>query len=317
MAKTASPEAEPKNPAEGGGETDEKKKEKEKPKEKEKGGDDGAMTPVSHAQKQKIIDEYLKEQQGSRENTRESEDDVEASLWRTSRETVREPLGNIFKYGSIAAAPVPAAIIWGGDKLARNTISKIPAVGQVYEIPRAIITGTATKVRNLLSGVLTLPALPVDFAGNMIQGFSKRMKSEEKGFVGRLTERTAEKLGWVIGKGYDVGEKIVKLGAGFVKGTFETILKATVGAVKIPYNVTQGAFGLTSEVAKTGFKMGGKSLAGVAASVGTVAFIGWLATSLGVNWGVLPAAWASGYWPAVWTAVKWPMMQLWGAAFGG
>lgn len=283
MPTMSTPEAEPKDrkkPAEKDDATGQKenKKGKEKDKEKEKkDGDDGASTPtVTPEMRKKIIDEYLKEQEAenNEENGNDDEPEVSAALWRTSREAVREPLGKVFKYGAIAAAPIPAAAIWGLDKIARNTISRIPVVGNIYEIPRSIITSTATQVRDLLAGAITLPALPLDVAGNVIQGLSGKTKSEEKGIIGRTLELIPEKIGksghWVLDKAKYLGGKGVEA----TKWSFDTLVHAIAGAFSIPYHITRGALGGVMKTGKTAIAVGPLSAIASVATVGILTYVG-------------------------------------------
>jgi hypothetical protein len=285
-----SPEAEPKEkkkPAEQ--EAPAGEKEKEKKKDKKEGGD-GASTPtVTPEMRKKIIDEYLKEQEAENkeengENGNGEGPEVSATLWRTSREAVREPLGKVFKYGAIAAAPIPALGIWGLDKIARNTISKIPVVGNVYEIPRSIITSTATEVRDLLAGTITLPALPLDVAGNVIQGLTGKAKTEEKGFVGRLTESIATRVGkvghWSLDKLKFAGGKLLDA----AKWTLDSILKMAAAIFSIPFKATHAAL---DGVLKGGWSALSNPVS-LVASVGTAALVtyglAWTTGTTGAWW---------------------------------
>lgn len=282
MSTMATPEAEPKDkkkPAEQEAPAKDKgENEKEKKKEKKEGGD-GASTIVTPETRKQIIDEYLKEQEKANEgikngNGNGGEPEVSASLWRTSRETVREPMGKVFKYGAIAAAPVPALAILGLDKIARNTISRIPVIGSVYEIPRAIITSTATQVRDVLAGAVTLPALPLDVAGNVIQGLSGKTKSEEKGLFGRMIEKTAEKIG---GAGHWVLDKVKYLGGKGIEATkwsFETLIHAIAGAFSVPYHIAKGALGGVLKTGKSAIAVGPLSVVSSIATVGILTYAG-------------------------------------------
>jgi len=284
MSTISTPEAEPKDrkkPVEKDDATGQKdnKKGKEKDKEKKDGGDGGSTPTVTPEMRKKIIDEYLKEQEAENkeengENGNNEEPEVSATLWRTSREAVREPLGKVFKYGAIAAAPIPAAAIWGLDKIARNTISRIPVVGNIYEIPRSIITSTATQVRDLLAGAITLPALPLDVAGNVIQGLSGKTKREEKGFIGRTMELIPEKIGkaghWVLDKAKYLGGKGVEA----TKWSFDTLIHAIAGAFSIPYHITKGALGGVMKTGKTALAVGPLSAISSIATVGILTYVG-------------------------------------------
>jgi len=241
MSKVANPEAEPtgdpKIPEKGHG--------KEKLASKEKvAGNDGGQISITPEMRQKIIKDYLEEQEGGKSETAEDENELHESLWRISRESVRGPIGKVLISGAVLANPVVAGSVWLGDKLARNTIGRVPVLGEAYNAPRALILRTCERTRALIAAALTSPAIGLDVAENIYEGVIGKTQKEEKGAVGRTVEWAGEK----IGGGFNLLSRgINKIFSGISKMPGTKILETGGKIVAAPF---RGAAAFTTGIAK-------------------------------------------------------------------
>jgi len=197
-------------------------------KEKKIGGDGAALT-VTPEQRKLVIDQYLREQ-------KDHDHDVKQSLWSISNDHVRGPLQSLFHVGLFTANPVAYGTVWGIDKIAQKTISRIPILGQVYEKPRQIVRGTAAKIRDIVSATVTSPIHGVDFAENVYERFTGNIQKEAVGKFEKVLEWAEDKAAWLtketlnlIPKGANAVQKIAEFTFNLLGMPFRAFLRIEQG----------------------------------------------------------------------------------------
>ncbi len=209
------------------------------PKKRE-GGDGSAVAPISDAQKKQIIDQYLRAQQPQQPSEAA---DIPESIWSISRNYVRGPLGKLLLTGAVLANPIAAGTVYFGDKILRNTVGKVPGIGQLYEKPRQMAIGAATTARNAIAATVTAPTIAIDVAENVYEGITGTERTEAKGVIGRTVEWTTEKAGQVLGKGLSIlkwgKDQLEKIP--FRSGA-ERLGKIAAAPVTLPISLTKGAY---------------------------------------------------------------------------
>ncbi|MFH1444430.1 MAG: hypothetical protein ABIG34_03500 [Candidatus Peregrinibacteria bacterium] len=300
MPNTSTPEAEPREPSSpekekpsaGEGEKKHKGEDAERGKEKE-----SPKAPASG----KIPSETPKEGFSNPVVAPKDQERVQpganSAIWRVTHDTVRRPLGNLLFWGAVAANPVAAGTLYIGDKLARATVSKIPGIGQMYEIPRAVVTGGASKSLDVLAGTVSAPVSGALIVGhNIKQGLTGEVTEEEKGNrLARAVEYVSERVGGALKWTKETGIKGLKMGMNFLKGTIEAAMQLVVGTATIPFLTTQkvlagslkGGWSVLTKPISTVTSVGALVALGAGA-----AYLGWGAAGVQTYFGMFPKAWS-------------------------
>jgi hypothetical protein len=207
-------------------------------------GGDGASAPISPAQRQQIIQEHLKEQQQNAPKAPEHDDhaDIPHSIWNISYEHVRGPMRKLLGVGAFALNPVVGVSVLAGDAVLRNTVGKLPVVGNLYNAPRDAVVGAATKASDFIAGTVTAPTASIDVVENVYEGISGTVRREAHGPVARSVEWSTEKVGQILGGGINAlkwtGKKLAEVP--WQKGA-ENIGHIVAAPITLPVRIFKGA----------------------------------------------------------------------------
>lgn len=122
-----------------------------------------AQAEQTERNKDQVIQSQKEEIERLKRAQEERERGPQQTVYRTTYERVRRPLGKLLLGGAIVVNPILGIGLYAAKKTADKTLSKVPVAGDIlYNKPMQMISYVAGKTRDAIASVVAAPALALD-----------------------------------------------------------------------------------------------------------------------------------------------------------